>query len=223
MRSAIRGLAPAGTPAELRTRILAALERETALAPRHGVRPARLSVRPVWRTRPFWLGALGGMAGTAMAAALAFFALAPVISSPLPDDLMAAHVRSLMPTHLIDVTSTDQHTVKPWFSGRADVSPVVVDFASQGYRLVGGRADYLQHQRAAVVVYQHGPHVINVFSWAAAGGSLPRNTAKNGYRMAFFRLGDLDYCAVSDTGWDELQSLVRLIEAAGRGDAPRQF
>ena len=216
MRSAIRGLTPAHAPPELRTRIRAALEREPA------VPPGRVGPT-AWRTRPFWLGAFGGMAGTAIAAGLAFFAVAPVISNLLVDDLMAEHARSLMPAHLIDIVSTDQHTVKPWFSGHADVSPVVVDFASQGYRLVGGRADYLEHQRSAVVVYEHGPHVINVFSWAASGRSLPQNTTKSGYRMAFFRLGDLNYCAVSDTGWDELKSLVRLIEGAGQGDAPRQF
>ena len=87
-------------------------------------------------------------------------------AGPLLDDLVADHTRSLLGSHLIDVVSTDRHTVKPWFAGRTDVSPVVADFADHGYRLVGGRADYLDHQRAAVVVYQHGAHVINVFSWA---------------------------------------------------------
>jgi anti-sigma factor RsiW len=62
-----------------------------------------------------------------------------------------------MPDHLIDMVSTDKHTVKPWFAGHTDVSPVVADFDSQGYRPIGGRADYFDHQRAAVVVYQHGP------------------------------------------------------------------
>jgi anti-sigma factor RsiW len=105
----------------------------------------------------------------------------------------------------------DQHTVKPWFAGHADVSPVVADFGAQGYRLIGGRADYFDHQRSAVVVYQHGPHVINVFSWAGAQ-RLPSSTMRNGYHMAFWREGNLEYCAVSDTGWDELLGLVRLLQ-----------
>ena len=92
--------------------------------------------------------------------------MTPRFVNPLPDELVNAHVRSLMPAHLIDVVSTDKHTVKPWFAGHADVSPVVADFEQQGYRLIGGRVDYLEHQRSAVVVYQHGAHVINVFSWA---------------------------------------------------------
>jgi anti-sigma factor RsiW len=170
------------------------------------------------RPGPFWRGAFSGIGGTALAAGLAFFLLAPRLTSPLLDDLVSAHVRSLMPDHLIDVVSTDKHTVKPWFAGHTDVSPVVADFDNQGYRLIGGRADYFDHQRAAVVVYQHGSHVINVFSWAADRGALPQDTTRNGYHMAFWRTGNLAYCAVSDTGWDELQGLVRLLRDLGARD-----
>ena len=77
--------------------------------------------------------------------------------------------------------------------------------------LVGGRADYFEGQRAAVTVYRHGAHTINVFSWAASG-ILPRDSTRNGYHLAFFREGNLDYCAVSDTGWDELHGLVTLLK-----------
>jgi len=144
--------------------------------------------------------------------------LYPAIGNPLLDDLMTSHVRSLMPSHLIDVASTDQHTVKPWFAGHADVSPVVADFAPQGYTLVGGRADYFAHQRSAVVVYQHGPHVINVFSWAGNRRQVPADTTRNGYRMMFWEVGDLNYCAVSDTGWDELSALVHLLQQSSARD-----
>ena len=144
----------------------------------------------------------------------------PRLTNPLLDELVNAHVRSLMPAHLIDVVSTDKHTVKPWFAGHADVSPVVADFEPQGYRLIGGRADYLDHQRSAVVVYQHGAHIINVFSWAAGERPLPNDTTRNGYHLAFWRVGDLDYCAVSDTGWDELRGLVRLLRELGTGGSP---
>jgi anti-sigma factor RsiW len=170
------------------------------------------------RVRPFWAGAFSGIGGTAIAAGIAFFLLAPV-NNPLLDDLVSAHVRSLMPEHLIDVVSTDKHTVKPWFAGHTDVSPVVADFEAQGYRLMGGRADYFDHQRAAVVVYQHGPHVINVFSWAADEHGVPKNTTRNGYHLAFWRTGNLVYCAVSDTAWEELMRLVKLLQDANTGDA----
>lgn len=195
----------------------------TPMFPRGPVRkptppPGELAA-PNWRIRPFWMGALGGVGGTAIAATLAFLLFVPRPANPLLDQLVSAHVRSLMPAHLIDVVSTDKHTVKPWFAGHADVSPIVADFEPQGYRLIGGRADYLDHQRSAVVVYQHGAHVINVFSWAAGAGSLPDNLTRSGYHLAFWREGDLDYCAVSDSGWDEVLGLVRLLRDLGASDA----
>jgi anti-sigma factor RsiW len=171
-----------------------------------------------WRTRPFWQGVLGG-AVSALAAGLAFMLLFTAPRDALLDEVVAAHVRSLMPEHLTDVVSTDRHTVKPWFAGHADVSPVVADFAPEGYRLVGGRADYFGHQRAAVVVYEHGAHVINVFAWVAGGERLPDLTTRSGYHVAFWRVGNLQYAAVTDAGWDELLRLVRLLRDLGESDA----
>jgi anti-sigma factor RsiW len=195
---------------ELRARVAAALDREVALDPEDsGVRPRAPTDAP-----SFWRGVVAGMGGLAVAASLVFLIGAPVSVNPLFNDLVNAHVRSLMPAHLIDVESTDRHTVKPWFAGHADVSPAVFDFADQGYRLLGGRADYFDRQRAAVVVYQHGAHIINVFSWADDGNSLPSDTTRSGWHLAFWRTGNLNYCAVSDTGWDELMKLESLIKEA---------
>jgi anti-sigma factor RsiW len=141
-------------------------------------------------------------------------------SAPVTSDLVSAHVRALMSSHQIDVVSTDKHTVKPWFAGHADVSPVVADFEAQGYKLVGGRADYVEHQHAAVMVYQHGAHSIDVFSWAAASRPLPKDVSRDGYHVACWTAQDLDYCAVSDTGWDELHGLQRLLQDLSAHDTP---
>jgi anti-sigma factor RsiW len=166
-----------------------------------------------WWTPSFWTGAFSGMGLSAVAAAAALFIWVPMLgTNPLVDDLVGAHLRSLMPDHLIDVVSSDRHTVKPWYAGHTDVSPAVADFDAQGYKLVGGRADYLDHQRSAVMVYQHGPHTINVFTWAADRHSLPTEVTHNGYRLLTWKIGDLQYCAVSDTGWDELRVLAALIQ-----------
>jgi anti-sigma factor RsiW len=201
----------AASPA-LRARIARVLDQETRAQRPRPDRPRQ----PAWRARPFWLGALGGV-GAAAAAAIGFLLLFARVPDAFLDELVAAHVRSLMPTHLTDVVSTNQHTVKPWFAGHADVSPVVADFAPQGYTLVGGRADYIDGKRVAVVVYQHGAHVINVFSWADRHTS-SRVTTRNGYHLVFWQAGNLEYCAVSDAGWEELQGLVRLLRQLGERD-----
>jgi anti-sigma factor RsiW len=200
-------------PPVLRARITRLLDQEAAA---QAPRPDRPRL-PAWRTRPFWFGAIGGI-GAAVAATTGFLLLFAAVPDAFLDELVAAHVRSLMPTHLTDVVSTDQHTVKPWFAGHADVSPVVADFTAQGYRLVGGRADYIDGKRVAVVVYEHGPHIINVFTWASRRGSA-RLTTRNGYHVVFWAAGNLEYCAVSDAGWEELQGLVRLLRALSERDA----
>lgn len=195
-------------PPALRARIRRALNDEGPIKSTRLTGQRRMS----WRPTPFWTGAFTAIGATAMAAGAAFFLLAPPLTNPITDGLVSAHVRSLMPDHLVDVVSTDKHTVKPWFAGHTDVSPVVADFGPEGYRLVGGRADYFDHQRVAVVVYQHGSHVINVFSWAADARGVPNNITRDGYHLAFWSTGDLVYCAVSDTAWDELVGLTRLLQ-----------
>lgn len=153
-----------------------------------------------------------GIGSAAIAVSLAFLAVSQSSNISLSDELLSAHVRSLMPEHLIDVVSTDTRAVKPWFSGHADVSPAVADFASQGYELIGGRADYFDHQRPAVVVYRRDSHVINVFSWNRSRRSLPMSTTRDGYHLAFWASGDLAYCAVSDIDWGELLGLAQLMQ-----------
>jgi anti-sigma factor RsiW len=215
LRTALRRDLPhTQIPPALRARVMRSLDKEGSPGT-----PQRRAL-PTWRTRPFWIGASsGGLGMAAVVATLAFLLLSPQLTTPVVDELLNAHVNSLLSTHLIDVVSTDKHTVKPWFAGHTDVSPLVADFEAQGYKLVGGRVDYLEHQRAAVVVYRHGAHVINVFSWAPTQRSLPGQLTRNGYHFVFWKAGDLEYCAVSDTGWDELLGLVQLLQDLGGGDA----
>jgi anti-sigma factor RsiW len=208
-RTALRQSLPyLHAPAELRSRVTRALDREST---------PQIPKQHIWnrlrsRARPFWAGAISGGVAAAAAAMLAFVTWVPTLRSPLIDDVVSAHVRSLMSAHPIDVVSTDRHTVKPWFAGHTDVSPVVADFDARGYKLIGGRVDYLNHQRAAVVVYQHGAHVINVFSWAASQRTLPEGATVDGYHLIFWKAGDIQYCAVSDTAPGELLQLGRLLQ-----------
>jgi anti-sigma factor RsiW len=156
----------------------------------------------------FLAGALSGAGAMAVAAAVLFLTLMPLLD-PLTDEVMNAHLHALSSGQLIQVASSDRHTVKPWFAGHADVSPPAADFAAQGYALVGGRSDYVAGSHAAVLVYRHGQHVIDVFVWRA--GALPSSAARDGYRMLAWKQGDMDVIAVSDTGAEELVALKNLM------------
>jgi len=209
MGETIRGAAYHRAPSRLRSSVIEALDREESARPKAS--PIAL------RANGFWRGAGAGTLVTALAASLVLFVAWPPTTDRLENELTSAHLRSLMPDHLIDVASSDQHTVKPWFAGHADVSPPTPDFPQEDYRLIGGRADYIDGHRAAVVVYRHGAHVINVFAWARQQGSLPEMVTRNGYHTACWKSGDLASCAVSDTGIDELTRLVALLkETAAR-------
>jgi anti-sigma factor RsiW len=111
----------------------------------------------------------------------------------------------------IAVLSGNHHTVKPWFAGRVDVSPPVVDFGAQGFALAGGRVDRIAGAPAAVVVYHHGAHEIDLFVWADRKPALPREAVRNGYRTMFWKAGDLDFAAVSDVERSELEKFVQLV------------
>jgi anti-sigma factor RsiW len=131
--------------------------------------------------------------------------------------VVASHIRSLMLNHLSDVASTDQHTVKPWFDGKLDFSPVVEDFASKGYPLVGGRLDYLNKQPVAALVYQRAKHIINLFSWPDDRPDLKealQTATLQGYHLIHWVQGGSNYWAVSDLNESELTAFVQLLESA---------
>lgn len=133
----------------------------------------------------------------------------------LPDQVVDDHVRSLMAGHLIDVASSDQHTVKPWFTGKLDVAPSVGDFADRGFALVGGRLDYLSGRAVPALVYRHNEHIINMFVLPDSGNdAAPRHMALRGYALLNWTKAGLAYWAVCDMDAPELERLASLVITA---------
>lgn len=129
----------------------------------------------------------------------------------LAEAVLASHVRSLQVQHLTDVPSSNQHTVKPWFDGKLDLSPPVVDLTDQGYPLIGGRLDYLDGHPVAALVYKRNQHVINLFVWTRkSSGPAPQPPAEiQGYNLRQWRQGDMTFWAVSDVEGSELDTFVK--------------
>jgi anti-sigma factor RsiW len=198
------------TPAHLRRRVRAMLEAESADDERGRWRSARDERAS---RRSFWRGAFGGAGLTGLAAGLAILAVQPPSAGGLVEQVTQAHTKALMSGRTIAVASSDHHTVKPWFAGRIDLSPPVRDFAAQGFKLVGGRLDKVAGSPAAVLVYQHGRHQVELFVWSDRGASLPAQGVRHGYHAMFWKSGDLDFAAVSDTATPELANFVQLVRS----------
>ena len=198
LRAAIKARVPAfQAPDALRQRVRAALQST-----------ARGSLRGVWRplalAASFALVALGSWN----------LALQRAAGDTLADAVLATHVRSLMPGHLTDVVSSDQHTVKPWFNGKVDFSPPVYDFAGRGYPLIGGRLDYVSGRSVAALVYGRRQHVISVLLWPSARGAAAATQTRQGYHLLRWTTPDYAYWLVSDLGLAELQDFAHLLQRA---------
>ena len=173
---------------------------------------------PWWKRlpRPRLGGAASFGAGMAFAACLAVVLLLPQGHSGLPEDVVAGHIRGLQPGHLMDVVSTDQHTVKPWFDGRLDYAPPVKDLKAVGYPLAGGRLDYLAGRPVAALVYQRRQHLIDLFVWPDKGHAQagPAEGSRNGYNFVRWSRDGMVFWAVSDVNARELADFARLWQAS---------
>jgi anti-sigma factor RsiW len=211
-------------PAELRERIQSSLREEMAerptrnvardaqpLFPRRQPGPRTILLGTPWN----WLG----LAAAIIFAAIIALNLVPRWQRPgadqfLATQLIASHVRSLMASHLTDVASSDQHTVKPWLDTKLDFAPPVVDLSSEGFPLIGGRLDYLDNRPAAVLIYQRRKHFINLFVWPAEANTskATKTMSRQGYQLLHWVDSDFNYWAVSDVNANDLQTLKQQFE-----------
>ena len=205
MRHIQEKLPPLQAPPALRDRIKASIAR--ADSPRDSLRQEQSGRR--WRP---WLAA----AGIVLAGGAGYLAGTRRTDSVVPslaDAVLSAHVRSLQPGHLTDIVSSDQHTVKPWFTGKLDYAPSVLRLETDGFPLAGGRLDYLPDRPVAALVYTRRSHVINVLSYPATttGDVAPHLESKKGFQIANWSAGGMTWWVVSDLAADELRGFCSLL------------
>ncbi|SPE34947.1 putative transmembrane anti-sigma factor [Candidatus Sulfopaludibacter sp. SbA3] len=134
----------------------------------------------------------------------------PGANSSVENRVIAAHLRSLQANHLVDVPSSDRHTVKPWFTGKLDFAPEVTQ--PEGFELIGGRLDYLDNRPVAALVYKRRQHTINVFTWPAAGADQsPKAAAYQGFHLLHWVRNGTAWWAISDASPEDLKELARLL------------
>jgi len=187
-------------PAGLRDQIL----KGTSLEPTPRIAPSNGSAKGKW---------FAGGAAAALAASLAlFFSVPQLTTASTQDEVVASHVRSLLASHLTDVQTSNRHVVKPWFAGKIDFAPPVVDLADQGFPLVGGRLDYMHGRVVPALVYRRQLHTINLFIRPAGPGSSPlaMSTRHESYSLVRWRSEGLEFWAVSDVELNQLELFERL-------------
>ena len=207
LKNAITTAAPRfKAPANLRHGILAATRQTTVTEQSRVARP--------WRWNTVYAGL--AMAASVMIGFFIALQMNPRENKAFPvGELASAHVRSLLATHLMDVVSTDQHTVKPWFDGKLDFAPPVNDLAAKGYPLVGGRLDYIGGRTVAALVYKKEKHFINLFIWPSTGSpGAWRRISVNGYNLINWNTQDMTFWAVSDMNPGDLQEFAEMSRGA---------
>jgi len=135
----------------------------------------------------------------------------PSAEQLLAHEIVSSHIRSLMASHVLDVVSADQHTVKPWFNGKLDFSPPVKDLTAQEFALIGGRLDYLCDRSVAALVFLRHKHIINLFIWPAVGVVSKSTTFApiQGYNLIHWSQSGMTFWAVSDLNKNELLEFVQ--------------
>lgn len=174
----------------------------------------RLRVRTTKRSNAFSGWRSLAVAASIVGLAVFSFTFVEMLRQPLAPEVVAqqvvsSHIRSLMASHLMDVPSTDQHTVKPWFNGKLDFAPVVKDLAPDGFPLVGGRLDYLDGRPVAALVYKRRQHTINLFEWPESQPRSQKTFAIRGYNLIHWTQAGMNYWAISDLNARELADFAR--------------
>ena len=193
-------------PADLRRRVRSAV--------RQANREEKASRHMRWEWKLLW----ASLGACALVFLMVFTFRTPPAENLIVQEVLSAHLRSLLPGHLMDIPSSDQHTVKPWFNGKLDFSPPVGNFAGQGFALTGGRLDYIGNRQVAALVYQRRKHLINLFIRPSPrpGKSAEKSSTEQGYNLIVWNQSGMAYTAISDLNMNELRDFVQLVRRSGQ-------
>jgi len=204
LRSAVGGASLYfNAPRRLSSRVRSAMRKQEKVS--------AVGLLPAWR----WVAVMAPLASAAIFVwALVVVQGAPSAGDLLNQEIVSAHVRSLMGDHLMDFPSSDQHTVKPSFNGRIDFSPEVKDLSSEGFALLGGRLDYVDRRPVAALIYQRRKHLINLFIWPSEADKQERagETSLRGYNLIRWTRSGMSYTAVSDLNPTELRGFRQVLQ-----------
>jgi anti-sigma factor RsiW len=143
-------------------------------------------------------GIAGFACGVMLAVAVGLLAPRLMLQNSLPDELVADHVRVLKTGQLFQVASSDRHTVKPWFQGKLDYAPPVVDLEADGFPLLGGRVEHVAGGPVAALAYKSKLHIVNVFVWPTDSKIQPQLTQRSGFNLQHWSDGAMQVWVVSD-------------------------
>jgi len=201
-------------PSNLQSRIRAAVLPETKRN-----KPAPRPMRS-WFT---W-----GLSTAAASLVLAFIfaqtVLRPNTDGAVLNEIADSHIRSLIGNHLVDVVSSDQHTVRPWFEGKVDFAPAVPDLSAHGFEIIGGRLDYINGHQASTLVYQVRKHYISLFIWpsgakntAAQAVVFENKTSQRGYQVIHWISNGMNHWAISEISPEELREFAKAFASEEAG------
>jgi anti-sigma factor RsiW len=126
------------------------------------------------------------------------------------------HLNTISSLNPVDVISTDQHTVKPWFQGKVPFTFNVPDLANSPFTLVGGRVAYVNGSPTALLLFQYKLHKISVLigPQSSLGSSEQSRQLPNGFHVVRAQKDGRTFVTIGDADGRIIQDLAQRVKAA---------
>ena len=210
-------------PASLQARVVAELARQRQAALPVPARAASGASAPgatpvPARRRWFLAGAAAGALLAVGVGALTQLVVSRHAADDVTIEAVEGHVRATLGQRLIEVASSDRHTVKPWLSARLPYAAPVPEGVDPAFVLAGARLDSLDRRPVATLVYRYGNHTVDVFVRPLAdAGDAPALAVVRGFTVARAVGAGMEWRAVADV---DAQALARFVERLAAAAAP---